>query len=74
MALVIRRIGANEFVPVSLEIYDAAGRYVQTVVDEVQSAGSHSMVWDTEELTSGVYFCRLNLNGASASQKLLLLR
>jgi len=59
---------------VALNIYDAAGRCVQTLADGFQPAGSHSVVWDAEGLSAGVYFCRLQTVEGSQTQKLLLLR
>jgi len=55
---------------VALDIYDAVGRHIQTLTD----AGSHSLVWNAEGLSAGVYFCRLEMNGASNVQRILLVR
>ncbi|MBU1947093.1 MAG: right-handed parallel beta-helix repeat-containing protein, partial [Candidatus Eisenbacteria bacterium] len=64
--------------PVSLSIYDAGGRLVRRLVDTEQSAGIHSVAWDGRNLagarvTSGVYFCRLDLLGRSETRPLILL-
>ena len=63
--------------PVSLRIYDSAGRLVTTLVDGVQSAGSHTAAWDGTDaagraLPSGVYLVRLQSAGRQDSHKLLL--
>lgn len=63
--------------PASLRIYDSAGRLVTTLVDGVQSAGSHTVVWDGTDaagrsLPSGLYFARLVSAGREDSHKLLL--
>jgi hypothetical protein len=48
---------------VSLRLYDAGGRLVRTLVDEVRPAGSGSIVWDGRgdrgvEAAAGLYFIR----------------
>jgi hypothetical protein len=53
---------------VGLAIYDAAGRQVRLLVRGALEAGSHRTVWDGRdgsgrELTAGVYFARLWLDG-----------
>jgi hypothetical protein len=53
-------------VPVTLRVYDVAGRLVRTLVDEERSAGVlHAVSWDGRDhaarrVASGVYFYRLN--------------
>jgi hypothetical protein len=51
---------------IRLRIYNAAGEQVRLLVDEVQSAGDHRIVWEGdgkkgEHLGSGAYFCTLEL-------------
>jgi hypothetical protein len=50
--------------PVVLRLYDAAGRLVVTLLDRVESAGSHQIAWDGPSgrdrlAESGVYFCEI---------------
>lgn len=64
---------------VSLRVYNAAGRLVRTLVDGEMSPGPKSIVWDGrdnygEGVSSGVYFCRLDSAGASATKKMTLLK
>ncbi|MDH4070335.1 MAG: M14 family zinc carboxypeptidase [Ignavibacteria bacterium] len=65
--------------PVSLRVYDLLGREVNVLVDEVQSAGSHSARWNGDdalgnEVTSGVYFYRIATDGLVQTRKLILAR
>jgi hypothetical protein len=66
--------------PVSLEIYDVAGRLVTTLVEgDVESPGEHSVSWrgtDSlgHEVAGGVYFARLVTERGNASAKLVLLK
>lgn len=62
---------------VQLAIYDIAGRVVKTLVDEIQSAGNHSVVWNStntsnQEVASGTYFYQLLVNGKATVKKLIL--
>ena len=65
--------------PVSLAIYDAAGRLVRTLVDVHQQTGSHSVTWSGSDqagrpLEGGVYFYRLSVGGETATKRMLLVR
>jgi hypothetical protein len=44
---------------VQLEVVDARGRRVETLVSEAFTAGTHSVTWTAENQPSGVYFARL---------------
>ena len=45
---------------VSVEIYSADGRHVQTVAKGEMGAGPHAMVWTPDKATpSGVYFYKV---------------
>jgi len=59
---------------VTIDIYDILGRRVETLARQSQPAGSHSIVWHTEDLPSGVYFYKLQAGDFSASQRCLLLK
>ncbi|MEK7263636.1 MAG: T9SS type A sorting domain-containing protein, partial [Bacteroidota bacterium] len=62
---------------VSLMIYDMLGREVATLVNnEIQEEGMHEMVFNATNLSSGVYFYRMNINNGefTVSKKLLLMK
>ncbi len=57
---------------VSVEIFDVRGRRVKTLVDEARSAGYHDIVWYGRDASgsvvgSGVYFCRVKIDGESVA-------
>jgi hypothetical protein len=60
--------------PVSLRIYDIAGRLVDSVLDRDLTAGWHETQWRAGKEASGIYFARLTSGGRSLNQKLLLLK
>jgi flagellar hook assembly protein FlgD len=65
--------------PVTLVVYDGAGRAVRTLVDEPLAAGRYEVAWDgtTDDgrsVPSGVYFARMEAGGAPEVQKLTLLQ
>ena len=64
---------------VSLRIYDAAGRLVASLVDEIRPAGRYEENWDGTDgagsaAASGVYFYRLHAGAFEATRKMILLR
>jgi hypothetical protein len=59
---------------VTLALYNTSGQLVQTLVDEVRSAGEHRVQLSGTALPSGVYFARLQSAAHIATHKLLLLK
>jgi hypothetical protein len=59
---------------VTIKVYDVLGREVQTLVNEPQNAGDHSVTFRAGNLPSGMYLYRLQAGDYSAEKKLLLLK
>ncbi len=64
---------------VTLSVYDASGRLVRTLVDEVRPVGKSEAMWDGRNnagapVGSGVYFYRLDAGKFSESRKMVLLK
>ena len=65
---------------VSMRVYNAAGRLVRVLLEDFpMAAGSHSESWDGRndggaKLASGVYFCRLEVNGEVFAKRMVLLK
>jgi len=62
-----------------VEVYDVTGRVVRKDKAEQVRAGSHSLEFDGRDQTgkrlpSGVYFYRVNMNGSSATRKVVIAR
>lgn len=45
---------------VVIKIFDVLGNEVATLTNEMYEAGSYSIKWDASEISSGVYFYRMN--------------
>ena len=59
---------------VALNVYNIQGREVAKLIDGFQPAGSHQVTFDAKNLTSGVYFVRLEAGDFSQTEKLLLIK
>ena len=57
-----------------LEVFDASGRRVRTLVNEWKAAGEHAVVWTGDDaagqrVEAGVYFCRLEAGEFRATRR-----
>jgi hypothetical protein len=59
---------------VNLTVYDLTGRLVTELVNEIQSAGYHSVTWDASGVASGVYFYRLQAGDFVQTKRMTLLK
>lgn len=59
---------------VSLTVFDMAGREVSKIVNKFQKVGKYTAIFDAENLSSGMYFYRLNVNGYTETKKMTLLK
>ena len=58
----------------SVEVYNVAGQKVDTLVNGVMSAGSHSVVWNAAKFSAGVYFYTVKSGSLSKTMKMTLLK
>lgn len=60
---------------IKLNIYDALGKIINTLIDNVSYAsGFYKVIFDAQGLTSGVYFCELRAGDYSLVMKMNLLK
>jgi len=59
---------------VRLVVYDLVGREVATLVNEVESAGTHMVKFDGSNLASGTYVYRIEAGNFVATKKLTLVK
>ncbi len=65
-------LGAEE--SVRIDVYDVAGRLVQTVHDGRKDAGVHSFALDSRGLASGVYFVKASTPSITNVRKIVIAR
>jgi len=59
---------------VKLLVYDITGRQVAILMNSLEQAGNHRVVFNGSGLTSGIYFCKLQAGEFTAVQKMVLLK
>ena len=59
---------------VTLKVYNVRGQEVCTLVNNYLQPGTHNVTFDAAEMSSGVYFYTLKVNGFKVSKKMLLMR
>jgi hypothetical protein len=59
---------------VILSIYDVAGRLVERLVDHTQPAGEHVVEWNASDMSSGIYFCRIQVGNITETRRLVLIK
>ncbi len=59
---------------VTLKVYDALGNTVETLLENRVSPGTHSIVFNAQNLSSGTYFYRLESDKFSQTKKLTLIK
>jgi hypothetical protein len=59
---------------VTVEIYDALGRSLTILQDDLQPSGYHRLIWNAGEFSSGIYFYRIQAGDFSGIGKMVLLK
>ena len=59
---------------VHLGIYNLNGQLIETLVNGHMVPGHHSMMWNGNELSSGLYFYKLNFEGEVLTKKMLYIK
>ncbi len=59
---------------VQIKVYDLIGNEVSTLVNEIQSAGNHEVIFNANKLGSGIYFYQLRVGSKTLTQKMTLLK
>jgi len=64
----------NSATNVTLDIYNAIGQHVKTLVDQRMSAGSHQVLFEAGDLSSGIYLYRLAAQSLQITRKMVLVK
>ena len=59
---------------VTIKVYDLLGNEIETLVNEQKPTGSYEITWYEEQLTSGVYFYRLQAGSFVETKKMVLMK
>ena len=54
---------------VKLDVYDVLGREVETILNRYMQAGHHKAQWNASDVTSGIYFVRMQSGSFSQVRK-----
>jgi len=60
--------------PVNLSIFNSLGEKVDELVNEVKEPGVHTLEFSAQDLPSGTYFYRIQVNGFTQIKKMILLK
>ena len=59
---------------VRLSVYNTLGKEVAVLINEKLSAGQYDIQWNGNGFSSGVYYYRLEMNGATEVRKMMLIK
>lgn len=59
---------------VQLKVYDSIGKLVSTLVSSIKEGGNYSVHFNSENLSSGLYFYTLRTSSKTITKKMLLVR
>jgi hypothetical protein len=59
---------------VTLTVFNPVGQEVARLVDGIETAGRHEVTFSATDMTSGIYFYQLEVNGFVSTHKMLLMK
>jgi hypothetical protein len=59
---------------VKMDVYNIRGQKIDSIINEVFPAGSHSVRWNRNHFPSGIYFCQLQAGSTIKVNKLVLIK
>jgi len=68
------RFQLTDATQVKLEVFDVSGRLVATLLDAPQESGAHAVTLDGTNLSTGLYFVRMQAGSVQSVQKIQLLK
>ena len=58
----------------SAHVYDITGKLVETLINKSLPAGSHTITWNPDNLSSGLYMVQVKVGNKTLNQKLTFLK
>ena len=59
---------------IKIQIFDILGNIITTLVDGICTKGQHSVVWNAQHFTGGIYFCTMKSEGFIATKKFVFIK
>jgi tetratricopeptide (TPR) repeat protein len=59
---------------VLVKVYDVLGREVETLVNEIRTAGTHKVEWNGSRYSSGIYFYSVTYKNKTLYKKMLMVK
>ena len=64
----------KNFGMVTLKIYDVLGKEIAIIVNKQQTAGTYQVTFDAGNLSSGIYYYRLQYGNFTKTKKFVLIK
>ena len=74
IAPLLRGVGEARGVYTQLKVYDITGKEIITLVNEQLQSGSYEVTFDGSNLSSGIYYYKLESNGLTNIKKMMLIK
>ncbi|NPV10918.1 MAG: T9SS type A sorting domain-containing protein [Ignavibacteria bacterium] len=59
---------------VNIALYDLMGQKIKDIVNDFRKAGKYLIQLNASDLSSGVYFYKMNVNNFSQTRKLIVIK
>jgi hypothetical protein len=59
---------------VTLKVFNILGQEVATLINDFQTAGSHTVSFNASKLSSGIYLYKIDSNGFTQTKKMMLIK
>ncbi|MDI6840506.1 MAG: T9SS type A sorting domain-containing protein [bacterium] len=59
---------------VELNVYNLGGKKIKMLISDFFDTGERKIIWDTRDISQGIYFLKLKFNDTYVVKKLLVLR
>ena len=64
----------KEYSKVNIKVYDILGKHIGTILNDYKSAGTYKVLFSGDNLSSGIYFYTMSVNGITKTKSMLLLK
>jgi endo-1,4-beta-xylanase len=59
---------------IKIDVYDITGKQVNSLVNDVQSPGRYTVIFNAEKLSSGIYFYRFKAGSFNRTKRMILIK